>query len=420
VSAERRSLQFRDVLRVREFWWLWLADVQSLVGDQLARVALSVLVFDGTGSGLLTAGVYALTYLPALLGSILLGMLADRMPRRALLVAGDLVRAVLLAVMALPAVPLGVMAGLLVLAVVVGTPWKAAESALVADILEGEGYALGAGLRAATTQGAQLLGFAAGGAVVALVGPRTTLGIDAATFVLSAVLIRLTVQHRPAVHNREPAGHGGARRWFGDLGLVFGDQQLRSLLSLAWLAGLFVVPEGLAAPYAADLGGGPSTVGLLLAAGPAGVLLGSLLFVRLLPNQARTALVGPLAIAAGVPLLFCALHPDLPGTMVLWAASGVCSAYQVQIVVEYVSAVPNRRRGHAIGVASAGLLAAQGIGLLAGGFLAQAWTVAAAVASAGAAGIVLATVLAAGRSRRMRHARTTKRTVTAAEPGQPE
>ena len=182
MSAERRSLQFRDVLRVREFWWLWLADVQSLVGDQLARVALSVLVFDGTGSGLLTAGVYALTYLPALLGSILLGMLADRMPRRALLVAGDLVRAVLLAVMALPAVPLGVMAGLLVVAVVVGTPWKAAESALVADILEGEGYALGAGLRAATTQGAQLLGFAAGGAVVALVGPRTTLGIDGGHF----------------------------------------------------------------------------------------------------------------------------------------------------------------------------------------------------------------------------------------------
>ncbi len=82
--------------------------MQSLVGDQLARVALSVLVFTQTGSGLLTAGVYALTYLPSLLGSILLGSLADRMPRRALLVTGDLVRAVLLAVMALPGVPLGV------------------------------------------------------------------------------------------------------------------------------------------------------------------------------------------------------------------------------------------------------------------------------------------------------------------------
>ncbi len=403
--TERRTVQFRHILRVREFRWLWLADMQSLVGDQLARVALSVLVFTQTGSGLLTAGVYALTYLPALLGSILLGSLADRMPRRALLVIGDLVRAVLLAVMALPGVPLGVMAGLLIVAVVVGTPWKAAESALVADILDGEGYALGAGLRVATTQGAQLLGFAVGGAVVAFIGPRSTLGFDAATFAVSAVLIRLGLRHRPAV-GHPVSSHNGGRRWIDGVAAVFRDRQLRSLLGLAWLAGLFVVPEGLAAPYAATLGGGAATVGLLLAAGPAGVLLGSVLFVRLLPVKARTALVGPLAVAAGVPLLFCALQPGLAVTMLLWAVSGLCSAYQVQIIVEYVTAVPNPQRGQAISVASAGLLAAQGVGLLAGGFLAQAWTVTAAVAAAGAAGIVLAALLATGRAHNIRHAQT--------------
>lgn len=402
--AERRPAQFRHILRVREFRWLWLADMQSLVGDQLARVALSVLVFTQTGSGLLTAGVYALTYLPALLGSILLGSLADRMPRRALLVTGDLVRAVLLAVMALPGMPLGVMAGLLVVAVVVGTPWRAAESALVADILDGKGYALGAGLRVATTQGAQLLGFAVGGAVVAFVGPRATLGFDAATFAVSAVLIRLGLRRRPVVSHPESSQNGG-RRWLDGVAVVFRDRQLRLLLGLAWLAGLFVVPEGLAAPYAATLGGGAATVGLLLAAGPAGVLLGSVLFVRLLPEKARIALVGPLAVTAGVPLLFCGLQPGLAVTLLLWAVCGVCSAYQVQIIVEYVTAVPNSQRGQAIGVASAGLLAAQGVGLLAGGFLAQAWTVSAAVASAGAAGIVLAALLATGRAHNIRHAR---------------
>ncbi len=55
---------FAAVLRGREFRLLWLADAQSLLGDQLARVALSVLVYDRTGSGLVTAVVYALTYLP--------------------------------------------------------------------------------------------------------------------------------------------------------------------------------------------------------------------------------------------------------------------------------------------------------------------------------------------------------------------
>jgi len=107
-----------------------------------------------------------------------------------------------------------------------------------------------------------------------------------------------------------------------------------------------------------------------------------------------------------VPLLFCALQPGLAVTMLLWAVSGLCSAYQVQIIVEYVTAVPNPQRGQAISVASAGLLAAQGVGLLAGGFLAQAWTVTAAVAAAGAAGIVLAALLATGRAHNIRHAQT--------------
>ena len=61
---------FSEVLRVREFRWLWLAGVQSLLGDQLARVALSVLVFDRTRSPFETAIVYGLTFAPSIIGGI--------------------------------------------------------------------------------------------------------------------------------------------------------------------------------------------------------------------------------------------------------------------------------------------------------------------------------------------------------------
>lgn len=60
---------FGAVLRVREFRWLFFADMQSQLGDQLARVALSVLVFARSGSVFLTAAVFALTFLPAVLGA---------------------------------------------------------------------------------------------------------------------------------------------------------------------------------------------------------------------------------------------------------------------------------------------------------------------------------------------------------------
>jgi len=393
---------FRDVLRVREFRWLWFADLQSLFGDQLARVALSVLVFERTGSGLLTAGVYALTYLPALIGSVVLGPLADRIPRRRLLVAADALQAVLLAAMAVPAVPVGAVAALLVAAVVVGTPWKAAESALVAEILEGEGYALGAGLRVATVQGAQLIGFAVGGAAVAVIGARTALAIDAVTFAISAVLIASTLRPRPAAGGTQP------RRWRDGIALVAGDRRLRSLLGLSWLAGLFVVPEGLAAPYAAQLGGGAAAIGLLLAAGPAGAMVGSLIFVRLLAEPVRARLVGPFAMLAGVPLLACLAHPGLTVTIVLWALCGACSGYQVQVITEFVHTVPNDGLGQAIAVASAGLLAVQGVGLLLGGAVAQVSTTYLAVGVAGAAGIVLAGGLAANRLHQARRAAPTR------------
>ena len=52
-SAVRRPT-YTDVLRVTEFRAIWLADVQSLVGDQVARVALTVLIFARTGSAALT------------------------------------------------------------------------------------------------------------------------------------------------------------------------------------------------------------------------------------------------------------------------------------------------------------------------------------------------------------------------------
>jgi len=251
---------FVGVLRLREFRVLWLADIQSLLGDQVARVALAVLVFDRTQSGLATAAVYGLTFLPALLGGVLLGGVADRVPRRTLLVGGDAARAVLLATMAIPHLPVTVLAVLLVVAVLIGAPWKAAETALVVDILPTRDHPVGLGLRSATNQGAQLAGFAVGGLTVAALGPQTALAVDAATFLVSAAVIRTGIRHRPTLPRPDPTATKtdtatrSRRRWWDGVTVVAADPRLRQLLALSWLLGLLVVPEGLAAPYAAELG----------------------------------------------------------------------------------------------------------------------------------------------------------------------
>ncbi|NUS63040.1 MAG: MFS transporter, partial [Saccharothrix sp.] len=126
---------FRAVFAVPEFRVLWSAAVLSTVGDQLARVALSVLVFQRTGSAAWTALTYALTMLPALVSGVLLTGLADRYPRRTVMVVADAVRAVLLAVMAVPGVPLPVVAALLVVAQLAEPPFAAAQGALLPSVL---------------------------------------------------------------------------------------------------------------------------------------------------------------------------------------------------------------------------------------------------------------------------------------------
>jgi MFS family permease len=386
VASER--VTFGDVLRVREFRILWLADAQSMAGDQLARVALSVLVFDRTGSSALTALTYALTFLPALLGGALLSGLADRLPRRRVMIVCDLIRAVLLALMALPGLGLPVLAVLLVLAVLVGSPFGAAESALVPQILDGEQYVVGTGLRTITGQLAQLAGFAGGGLVIAEISARGGLALDAATFALSAALITIGVRPRPATGPRsadkgDGEGLSYAQSIAAGARLVATDPRLRTLLGLAWLAGLYVVPEAVAAPYALDLDGGPRAVGLLMASIPTGTALGTYLFVRFVAPERRALWIGPLAAGVGVPLVLCAFAPDLRWSLLLWGASGLFAAYQIQVIAEFVQAVPDEQRGQAIGIASSGLLAVQGIGVLLGGVAAGVWGAPAAVAIAG-------------------------------------
>ncbi|HEY2300111.1 MAG TPA: MFS transporter [Jatrophihabitans sp.] len=389
------QVTFHGLFRSRDFAVLYLAGTQSQLGDQLARVALSILVFTRTGSGLLTAATYALTYLPAVAGGVLLAGLADTRPRRGLLVACDLIRAGLFALMAINGMPLAVVCVLLVIAVLVGAPYNAAEPALVADIYSGARYQAAIGLRTATLQGAQLVGFAVGGVIVSLTGPHTALAIDAATFAASAVVLRALLHVFPPA----AAGQNAIEQMRTGLRAVAADPRLRVLLGFAWLNAFWIVPEGLAAPYAAAHGGGPVAVGALLAAGPTGSLIGTVVMTRWLPAGSRSRLIGVFAFVCGLPLIACALGPPVWLAAVLWGTCGLFVAYLVLVIADFVAVVAAPVRGQAIGLAGSSLLAAQGIGLILGGVLASAGGSELAIAVAGAIGSLLAVPLALSRHR---------------------
>ena len=181
--ARERQATYGEVIAVKEFRALWFGQGLSLLGDQLAQVALAVLVYERTRSPLATAAVYALTYLPSIVGGPLLAGLADRFARRGVMVACDVLRAALVAIMALPCIPFPVLCGLVFLVVLLSAPFSAARAALLPEVLEGDRYVVGSALQNMTNQAVQMMGFAAGGAVIATMGPYRALALDAATFV---------------------------------------------------------------------------------------------------------------------------------------------------------------------------------------------------------------------------------------------
>lgn len=384
------------VFGVPEFRALWSAEVLSVTGDQLARLALTVVVLQRTGSPAWSAAVYALTFLPALAGGLVLGPLADRFPRRTVMVVADLVRAAMVAVMAVPGVPLWALATLVVLVVLAGAPHTAAQGALLPDVLDGDLLQRGIAVRQITAQVAQVAGFAVGGVVVAVLDPSAALLIDAATFGLSALVVGTLVRRGEPCGGRD--GADGARRDGTSAGgvrsalrLVLRHPRRRYLVCTAWLVGIFVLPEALAASYAVAIGVGAVGTGILMAAGPVGSVAGALLFTRVVPAGWRDRALVPLAVGAAVPLLVAPLASGLASSFALWALSGACAtAALVQAQAGFVRATPADVRGTATGVAASGLVAAQGVAILLGGLVAERASPPIALAACGAGGLLLA------------------------------
>jgi len=420
---------FRDVLAVRSFAVLYAAEVQSIVGDQLARVALSVLVFTRTGSATATAATYAATLLPAVLGGVLLGQLGDRFPRRAVMGGVDALRACCFLIMAVPSVPLPAVMTLLVVAVAIGPVFTAAEVSYLATALSAEQFRLATATRMMSIQVAQVVGFVLGGVAVAGLGARAGLLFDAVTFALSVLAVIVLVPGRvsaplpragaavaseavsdavardaavsdataaTAVRREGATAAPAPERGEAPFAGLWRTPKARRALILSCLVGFFVVPEGLAVPFGDSRGAGTAAVGVLLASGALGGAIGAVVLGRLVPPPRRARVADAMAVACGLPLVLPVFDARWQFAAACWCASGVLAAYLVEATATLVHAIPDSARSRYIGIAGALLLGAQGVGLLVFGWLAGLVAPVTAIALAGAIGSALALAAVSG------------------------
>ena len=396
MSDSEPRVSVREPLANVEFRGIILAQVASEAGDQIERFSIALLVLSQTGSALLSAATFAVSFIPTFLGAALLGPLADRLSRRNLMLGADLGRAIVIgamALLALPATPVWLLFALLIVAEFFTPLFDSARSASIPDILgDRDLVTAGLGLSRSLHLINQAVGLIVGGFLVQLASARVALTVDAMSFLVSFVLLGVYLARRPAMLEA-PSGVGVL---IGDLregwDLLFADVSRRSLILLGWgMAVAIVAPEAVALAYVRDQGWGDAWGGLLMAAVIVGAAIGSLVVASRTVNL-QVDLLLPLAIAVCLPLLLTGLEPPRIILLVLWVLSGCAQAFLVPLMSFTTMLTPNEQRGRVIGIASAGFAALTALGYLLAGAIADATSPAFSVVVMAVIGLVVASI----------------------------
>ncbi|MBI2705643.1 MAG: MFS transporter [Actinobacteria bacterium] len=284
---------------------LLAAQTISRAGDTFNMVAVVVVVYQLTGSGLQVAGTVAFEVAPVILFGVIAGAVVDRYDRRVVMVAADLSRAAVAVSLVLVHDQVAVIylaAFLLSAASVFFNP--AASSILPAVVAEDEILGANSALWSSAVI-SQIALAPLAGALVAIAGAGPAFAINAATFVASAGMLRgLRLASRPvaarARHRADVAEGLRAIRASRFLTVLAGVQGLAALSAGATSA-LLVVLAG------QHLGVGAGQFGLLIGAIGVGAGLGPLLMQRVFADARRPSLLfGPYLLRGLVDLVLAA------------------------------------------------------------------------------------------------------------------
>ena len=312
-----------SLLKNARFVRLWIGQGLSFVGDFVSTVALVILVVDVSGSASAVGGVLVARLLPTL-ASPLVGVLADRLDRRTVLVAGDLVRAVLV-VGLIFARDLPVIYALAFLLGAARTVFNPTVRAAFPAVVGGGDLTRANAIISGTFSFSVMAGPALGGVLVASVGVEAAFLLDALTFLVSAVL--LSTIPLPAPERGEEEG------FFRELRAGFG-YLAGARVPLAIVAGAFLATLTANAAIPAEVflakvtfDAGDVGYGLLASLWGGGMILGSALTVVFAGRMNLLSLYFASVFATALAFVGVGLSPTfalaLGAIAVAGAANGV-------------------------------------------------------------------------------------------------
>jgi MFS family permease len=333
---------------------VFLAHAVSQLGDRMHQLALAWWTMAATGSVGWTGAVLIATTLPTVLLSPVAGTLADRVDRRSLMLGADVARALVTGCLAALAwsgalTVTGLIAASAVLAALT-TLFTPAALAVTPSLVPEEDVLPATSVMESAVQGAALAGPVLGGLVVASIGAAGAFGLNAASFVLSALLLLRVPRRRVApAGSHEPFWTAAA----GGLRFLRSDPTVAGVLGCFAAVNVFTMPVILFMPYFAKqvFGVGATGLGWMEAALGLGMLAAAVFWASRRQAAPPFPVVtgGLLGVATAVAAM--GLWPRYPVHLAGLVAAGLAmGSVNVVVVAWFQTRVPPTEAGRFFGL----------------------------------------------------------------------
>ena len=368
----------------------------SLTGNSVALVAIPWFVLESTGSAALTGLTAAATVLPNVISGALAGVLVDRVGHRRASVLADLTSALAVALIPLLHLTVGLAVWQIIVLVFMGAlldvPGFSARQALLPDLAERARMPLerANSLNSAVHRGSQLAGPLLAGVLITTAGVTWALWLNAATFLISAVVIAAFVPRPERTVEPEPVTYLQQLR--RGLRFLREDPVMRFVLLLTALSNLLASPVfavGLPV-YAKEVLQTALGLGVVLASLATGALVGTLgyaAFGHRLPRRATLLLA---FLLSGAPLGLLAFIDSLPIAALVLALVGLAAGPLNPLISTLVQErTASGMRAQMFGTVIAVAWVAMPVGMLLAGTIAELFGVRALFIGVGVAFLVL-------------------------------
>jgi MFS family permease len=400
-EAPARVTEFRDhvggsvaafagVFANRNLRRVQLAFLGSEGGSWVGAIALSLLAFERGGTAGVGLALFLITVVPAVAAPFA-SVLADRLPRKRVMIGADLIRVVIVGAVAAAAfaeAPIGVFYALVPLASAVSTAFRPAQAAILPSLVRSPDELTAANVVSSTIESVTAFaGPAIGGVLVATSGAGIGFAVSAGAYAWSALILSgihplersaeaSKVDGETGGENDErearsaAGGEGEPRGFLGEmLAGAAAIRRDRTLFLLVALMGAQVLVSGalfvLLVPVAFDLlGSGEEGYGALIAASGVGGLVGAAIAAGLVGRR-LSAVFAIGVVLWGAPIALLALWQSQAGALVLVGIIGLANTLvDVPGMTLLQRAVPDEVLARVFGILEAVLYAASALGAI--------------------------------------------------------